>query len=118
MLVQDRWDTANVRRQPGGSGWWDTTLGRHDLSPRGVKPPVGPWQGGSLTGAVASQMVTEAPHGSLSPVGHRAGRVKAQESLTASATARAGAKAGLSDPVAPRGRAIAQRTKVTPGITG
>ncbi|MCA7120437.1 MAG: hypothetical protein LGL72_13755 [Acidibrevibacterium sp.] len=43
---------------------------------------------------------------------------KAQESLTASATARAGAKAGLSDPVAPRGRAIAQRIKVTPGITG
>jgi hypothetical protein len=118
VLVQDRWDTANGRRQGVGSGRWDTTLERRRLSPRGVKPPVGPWQGGSLTGAVASQMVTEAPQGSLSPVGHRAGRVKAQESLTASATARAGTKVGLSDPVAPRGRAIAQRTKVTPGITG
>ena len=33
-------------------------------------------------------------------------------------TARAGAKAGLSDPVVLNGRAIAQRIKGTPGITG
>ena len=33
-------------------------------------------------------------------------------------TSRAGAKAGLSDPVAPYGRAIAHRIKGTPGITG
>ena len=33
-------------------------------------------------------------------------------------TVRTGAKAGLSDPVVPRGRAIAQRTKATLGITG
>jgi hypothetical protein len=31
---------------------------------------------------------------------------------------RAGAKAGLSDPVVPNGRAIAQQIKGTPGITG
>ena len=33
-------------------------------------------------------------------------------------TSRAGTKVGLSDPVAPNGRAIAQRIKGTPGITG
>jgi len=33
-------------------------------------------------------------------------------------TSRAGAKAGLSDPVVPHGRAIAQRIKGTLGITG
>ncbi len=33
-------------------------------------------------------------------------------------TSRTGAKAGQSDPVVPRGRAIAQRIKGTPGITG
>ena len=33
-------------------------------------------------------------------------------------TIRTGAKAGLSDPVVPRGRAIAQRIKATLGITG
>ena len=38
--------------------------------------------------------------------------------LTASLTGRAGAKAGVSDPVVPSGRAIANRIKGTPGITG
>ena len=38
--------------------------------------------------------------------------------MTARLTSRAGAKAGLSDPVVPHGRAIAQRIKGTPGITG
>ena len=33
-------------------------------------------------------------------------------------TSRTGAKAGQSDPVVPCGRAIAQRIKGTPGITG
>src|SRR5699024_12267164 len=33
-------------------------------------------------------------------------------------TSRAGTKVGLSDPVVPHGRAIAQRIKATPGITG
>ena len=73
---------------------------------------------GSLTGAVSSQSVTEEHEGALMTVGHRQVSVKAQARLTARATARAGAKAGLSDPVVLYGRAIAQRIKGTPGITG
>src|ERR671939_1149799 len=42
----------------------------------------------------------------------------AQGSLTARLTSRAGAKAGHSDPGVLNGRAIAQRIKGTPGITG
>ena len=75
-------------------------------------------QAGGLTGAVASQSVTEAPKGSLSADGNRAKSVKAEGSLTARPTSRADAKAGLSDPVVLSGRAIAQRIKGTPGITG
>ena len=73
---------------------------------------------GSLTGAVSSQRVTEEREGTLSTVGNRAKRAKAQGCLTARQTRRAGAKAGLSDPVVLYGRAIAQRIKGTPGITG
>src|SRR4051795_2060733 len=51
-------------------------------------------------------------------VGNHSQSVKAQGSLTARPTSRAGAKAGHSDPVVPHGRAIAQRIKGTPGITG
>jgi hypothetical protein len=39
------------------------------------KPYLGPWQVGSLTGAVASERVTEAREGWLSAVGNRAYRV-------------------------------------------
>ena len=73
---------------------------------------------GSLTGAVASQSVTEAPKGSLSLVGNQALSARTQGSLTARPTGRAGAKAGPSDLMAPRGRAITKRLKGTPGITG
>ena len=52
---------------------------------------------GSLTGAVASQRVTEASKGSLRMVGNHSQSVKAEGSLTARPTGRAGAKAGLSD---------------------
>ena len=38
--------------------------------------------------------------------------------MTARRTGRAGTKVGLSDPVVPSGRAIAQRIKATLGITG
>ena len=44
--------------------------------------------------------------------------VKAEGSLTARQTGRAGAKAGFSDPAVPNGRAVAKRIKGTPGITG
>ncbi len=82
------------------------------------KPGSGPCLVGSLTGAVASQKVTEARDGGLKPVGHRLLSAKAQARLTVRATARTGTKVGLSDPVVPRGRAIAQRIKGTLGITG
>ena len=62
--------------------------------------------------------VTEAPKGSLRMVGNHSKSVKAEGSLTARATTRAGTKVGLSDPVVPHGRAIAQRIKATLGITG
>jgi hypothetical protein len=80
--------------------------------------PGGQCQVGSLTGAVASQRVTEAPKGSLSTVGNRTWSVNAEESLTARLTGRADAKAGVSDPTDPNGRAVAQRIKGTLGITG
>ena len=73
---------------------------------------------GSLTGAVASQSVTEAPEGSLRLIGNQPQSVKAEGSLTARPTSRAGTKVGLSDPVVLYGKAIAQRIKGTPGITG
>ena len=73
---------------------------------------------GSLTGVVASQNVTEAFKGSLKANRNRRMSVNAQGSLTARHTGRAGAKAGVSDPVVPNGKTIAQRIKGTPGITG
>ncbi len=73
---------------------------------------------GSLTGAVASQRVTEAPNGSLRLFGNQPQSVKAYGSLTARPTSRAGGKPGLSDPAVPNGRAVAHRIKGTPGITG
>ena len=73
---------------------------------------------GSLTGAVSSQRVTEEHKGTLGTVGHRTKSVKAKGCLTARPTGRAGTKVGLSDPVVLNGRAIAQRIKGTPGITG
>ena len=73
---------------------------------------------GSLTGAVASQKVTEALKGSLNLVGNQVSSVSAQGSLTVRQTCRAGAKAGTSDPAVACGSAVAQRIKGTPGITG
>ena len=81
-------------------------------------PGPGQCVAGSLTGAVSSQSVTEEREGALSTVGNRASSVMAEGRLTARQTSRAGAKAGHSDPVVLYGRAIAQRIKGTPGITG
>ena len=81
-------------------------------------PGEEPCQVGSLTGAVASQKVTEAPKGSLRLNGNQPLSVKAQGSLTARPTGRAGTKVGLSDPTALSGKAVAYRIKATPGITG
>ena len=73
---------------------------------------------GSLTGAVSSQRVTEEYEGALSMVGNHAVRIKAEVRLTARPTGRAGSKDGLSDLVVLNGRAMTQRIKGTPGITG
>ena len=73
---------------------------------------------GSLTGVVASKRVTEAFKGSLSTLGNRAQSAMAEGGLTVRPTGRAGGKPGHSDPAVPHGRAVAQRIKGTPGITG
>ena len=81
-------------------------------------PDQGQCQMGSLTGAVASKNVTEAPKGSLSLVGNQVSSASAQGSLTVRETSRAGTKVGTSDPAVACGSAVAQRIKGTPGITG
>ena len=73
---------------------------------------------GSLTGAVASKNVTEAPKGSLNLDGNQVLSVSAQGSLTARPTSQAGTKVGTSDPALACGSGVAQRIKGTPGITG
>ncbi len=82
------------------------------------KPGRGQCQVGSLTGAVASQTVTEALEGGLSTVGNRASSVRAEARLTARHTSRAGVTEGPGDPVAPSERGLHLRIKGTPGITG
>ena len=62
-------------------------------------PAVGQCQTGSLTGAVASERVSEAPKGSLRMDGNHPKSAKAEGSLTATPTGGAGTKVGLSDPV-------------------
>ena len=51
-------------------------------------------------------------------VGNHPKSIKAEGSLTARQTCRADTKVGLSDPAVVNGNAVAQRTKVTLGITG
>ena len=63
------------------SGVQEPTLGYHSDS-IGVLtscryPAMGQWQSDSLTGAVASEKVTEASKGYLSTVGNRASSAKA-----------------------------------------
>ena len=69
-------------------------------------PAGGQCQAGSLTGAVASQSVTEAREGHLRMVGNHPASAKAQGGLTARPTGRAGAKAGLSDLAVASGSAV------------
>ena len=66
---------------------------------KGRKPVMGHCQVGSLTGAVASERVSEALKVSLRMVGNHPKSAKAEGRLTARATVRAGTKVGLSDPV-------------------
>ena len=71
-----------------------------------------------MSGADASQTVTEARNGSLRWDGNPPLSAKAQGRLTARQTGRAETKVGLSDPTVPSGRTVAYRIKATPGITG
>ena len=71
-----------------------------------------------MTGAVASEKVTEAFKGGLRLNGNQPVSAKAKARLTARGTARAEWKHGLSDPTALSGKAVAYRIKATPGITG
>lgn len=51
-------------------------------------------------------------------VGNHSKSTKAKAGLTVTPTSGTETKVGLSDPVVPHGRAIAQRIKATSGITG
>ena len=82
------------------------------------KQVTGQCQVGSLTGAVASQRVTEAPKGTLRLDGNQSTSANAEACLTVRQTSRTGTKVGISDPAVPNGRAVAQRIKATLGITG
>ena len=80
----------------------ESTLGYHS-SVTGIltcnrKPGYGQCQVDSLTGAVASKRVTEAPKGTLRMDGNHSESVKAEGCLTARLTSRAETKVGLSDP--------------------
>ena len=70
-------------------------------------PVGGQCQVGSLTGAVASQRVTEALKGTLRMIGNHSPSVNAEECLTARPTSRAGTKVGVSDPAVQYGMAVA-----------
>ena len=59
----------------------------------------GQCQAGSLTGAVASERVSEALKGSLRMDGNHPKSAKAEGSLTVTPTGGTGTKVGLSDPV-------------------
>ena len=78
-------------------------LGYHPCSigflTRRREPAGGQRQAGSLTGAVASERVSEALKGSLRMDGNHSESAKAEGSLTATPTGGAGTKVGLSDPV-------------------
>ncbi|KAJ7982575.1 hypothetical protein O6P43_001685 [Quillaja saponaria] len=67
---------------------------------------------------LAPRNTMEACKGFLGPDGDWPSSAKAEGSLTARPTRRAGTKVGLSDPTVLSGRAVAQRIKVTLGITG
>ena len=82
----------------------EPTLGYRPCSVRfltfGSEPAGGQRLAGSLTGAVASERVSEALKGSLMMDGNHQESAKAEGSLTATPTGGAGTKVGLSDPVA------------------
>ena len=97
--------------ETGLSGSEESLLGYHsyliEILTLSRDPARGPWQMGSLTGAVASQRVTEAHKGTLRMVGNQSTSANAEECLTARQTSRAGTKVGVSDPAVQNGMAVA-----------
>ena len=81
----------------------ESLLGYHPCSigflTNSREPVWGQCQVGSLTGAVASERVSEALKGSLRMVGNHSKSAKAEGSLTVTPTGGTGTKVGLSDPV-------------------
>ena len=98
----------------------ESMLGYHPCASGALTWSIGQGecQAGSLTGAVASQRVTEAPKGTLRLDGNQLKSANAEACLTATETTGTGTKVGISDPAVPNGRAVAQRIKATLGITG
>ena len=98
-------------REARVSAWVEPTLGYHssvaEVLTRRRDPARGQFQADSLTGAVASQRVTEAPKGTLRMDGNHSQSVKAEGCLTARLTSRADTKVGLSDPAVLSGKAVA-----------
>ena len=100
-------------------GDWETSVSAFVESPLGYhssvtgiltptrKPGAGQCQADSLTGAVASERVTEAPKGTLRMDGNHSKSAKAEGCLTARVTIRAETKVGLSDPAVLSGKAVA-----------
>ena len=88
--------------EPGTPVPGESALGYHScvtgVLTSSCEPGLGQCQMGSLTGAVASERVTEASKGSLRMVGNHSQSAKAEGGLTARPTGRAGTKVGLSDP--------------------
>ena len=89
----------------------ESTLGYHsfitEILTDSRNPGPGQCQVGSLTGAVASERVTEAPKGTLRLVGNQSSSANAEGCLTARPTSRAGTKVGISDPAVQNGMAVA-----------
>ena len=89
----------------------EPTLGYHScvigVLTDGREPGNGQCQVDSLTGAVASERVTEAPKGTLRMDGNHSKSAKAEGCLTARVTIRAETKVGLSDPAVLSGKAVA-----------
>ena len=89
----------------------EPTLGYHSsvtgtLTPA-RKPGDGQCQADSLTGAVASERVTEAPKGTLRMDGNHSQSAMAEGGLTARHTSRAETKVGHSDQAVLSGKAVA-----------
>ena len=97
----------------------EPTLGYHPCSVRSLtgrrQPAAGQRQAGSLTGAVASERVSEALEGPLRMDGNHPESAKAEGGLTATLTGGAGTKVGLSDPAASKWEGRRSTDKSYPG---